>query len=79
MCVFRDAGHILGSSIVEIFITGGGTEKKLVFQAILGQQLRGVTFGTLEVERSGRAIVESTYGDRNHRPYDETLESLKTS
>lgn len=74
---FRDAGHILGSAIVEIFITEDGTEKKLVFSGDLGNSCAALLRDPEIVEEADVLMLESTYGDRNHRPMDETLEEFE--
>lgn len=74
---FRDAGHILGSSIVEMFITEGGTEKKLVFSGDLGNSYAALLADPEVVEEADVLLLESTYGDRNHRPMDDTLEEFE--
>ena len=66
---FRDAGHILGSSIIEVFINEG-QEMRVVFSGDLGNPpvplLRPTTF----IERADYVIMESTYGDRQHENID---------
>ncbi len=74
---FRDAGHILGSSIVEVFIAERGEEKKLVFSGDLGNSCAALLEDPEIVERADILLLESTYGDRNHRPMDETLEEFE--
>lgn len=74
---FRDAGHILGSSIVEVFITEGGTEKKLVFSGDLGNSCAALLRDPEIVTDADVLLLESTYGDRNHKPMDETLEEFE--
>jgi metallo-beta-lactamase family protein len=74
---FRDAGHILGSSIVEIFITEDGREKKLVFSGDLGNSCAALLRDPETIEQADVLLLESTYGDRNHRPMDETLEEFE--
>ena len=74
---FQDAGHILGSSIVEIFITEGGKEKKLVFSGDLGNCCAALLRDPEIIEKADVLLMESTYGDRNHRPMDETLEEFE--
>ncbi|MCR8923334.1 MBL fold metallo-hydrolase [Dasania sp. GY-MA-18] len=70
---FRDAGHILGSAIVEVFVTEQGVEKKLVFSGDLGNSCSALLRDPEVVEHADVLLLESTYGDRNHRPMDETL------
>ena len=74
---FRDAGHILGSSIVEIFIAEDGVEKKLVFSGDLGNSCAALLSDPEIVEEADVLLLESTYGDRNHRPMDETLKEFE--
>ena len=74
---FRDAGHILGSAIVEIFITEGDREKKLVFSGDLGNSSMALLRDPEAVQEADVLMMESTYGDRGHRSMDETLEELE--
>lgn len=74
---YRDAGHILGSAIVELFITEAGTEKKLVFSGDLGNSCAALLRDPEVVETADVLLLESTYGDRDHRPMDETLEEFE--
>jgi len=75
---FRDAGHILGSAIVEIFITEEGVDKKLVFSGDLGNSFAALLRDPEIVEEADVLMLESTYGDRNHRPMEETLEEFES-
>ena len=74
---FNEAGHILGSSIVELFITEAGVEKKLVFSGDLGNSCAALLRDPATIEQADVLLLESTYGDRNHRPMDETLEEFE--
>ena len=73
---YRDAGHILGSAIVELFITENGAEKKLVFSGDLGNSCAALLRDPEVVNTADVLLLESTYGDRNHRPMTETLEEF---
>lgn len=72
---FRDAGHILGSAIIEIWVQHAGGEKKLVFSGDLGEPDRPIMRDPTLIESADVLLVESTYGDRDHRTmaatYDE--------
>ena len=70
---FREAGHILGSAIVELFITENGRERKLVFSGDLGNSHAALLRDPETIESADILLMESTYGDRDHRPIDETL------
>ncbi len=74
---YRDAGHILGSAIVELFITEGGTEKKLVFSGDLGNSCAALLRDPEVVDTADVLLLESTYGDREHRPMEQTLEEFE--
>ena len=75
---FRDAGHILGSAIVELYIKERGIEKKLVFSGDLGNSCAALLKDPEIVEEADVLLLESTYGDRDHRPMDETLEEFES-
>ena len=74
---FHDAGHILGSSIVEIKLTEKGTEKILVFSGDLGKTDSVLMKDPAVLTKADVVLMESTYGDRNHRNLDATLEQLE--
>ena len=69
---FRDAGHILGSCIVELWLTERGEERKLVFSGDLGHRDAPIMRDPEFIKSADLVLMESTYGDRNHRTWDET-------
>ena len=69
---FQDAGHILGSSIVELWLTEGGETRKLVFSGDLGHADAPVLRDPEIIKSADFVLMESTYGDRGHRSWDET-------
>lgn len=71
-CVFRDAGHILGSAIIEMFLKEG----KVVFSGDLGQPGRPIVEDPTPVAEADVLLVESTYGDRNHKSLVQTLDEF---
>ena len=71
-CRFRDAGHILGSAILEIFIR----KTKIVFSGDLGQPGRPVVADPTPIEDADVLLVESTYGNRDHKSLVQTLDEL---
>ena len=75
---FLDAGHILGSAIVEVYITEDGKEKKLVFSGDLGNSQAALLRDPEIVESADILLLESTYGDRNHRSMDATLQEFES-
>ncbi len=72
----QDAGHILGAAIVEVWLEDGGQRRKLVFSGDLGQADAPVMNDPTRVSDADLVLMESTYGDRDHRPFDQTLEEL---
>lgn len=64
---FRDAGHILGSSILEIWVAEGGKETKIVFSGDLGNSGVPITRDPAVIGEADYLVVESTYGDRVHQ------------
>jgi metallo-beta-lactamase family protein len=73
---FRDAGHILGSAILEVWLEEGGKTRKLVFSGDLGMPGRPVLNDPTPIESADVLLVESTYGNRLHKTLAETLDEL---
>ncbi|MEQ8313224.1 MAG: MBL fold metallo-hydrolase [Gammaproteobacteria bacterium] len=73
---FFDAGHILGSAIVEITLTEQGKEKRLVFSGDLGNKDSKLMNDPEQLTRADLVLMESTYGNRNHRSMEETISQL---
>ena len=71
-CMYRDAGHILGSAIMEIFLG----DRKLVFSGDLGQPGRPIVEDPARVEEADVLLVESTYGNRNHKSLVQTMDEF---
>ena len=76
---FKDAGHMLGSSIIELWITEDGKEKKIVFTGDLGNNDIPLLREPTMIDDADILIMESTYGDRLHeKKEDKASEFLKT-
>jgi metallo-beta-lactamase family protein len=75
---FMDAGHILGSALVEVWLHEGSVSKKLVFSGDVGQYGSPIMNDPDTITEADAVIVESTYGDRLHREIDLTLAELGT-
>ncbi|WP_417818903.1 MBL fold metallo-hydrolase RNA specificity domain-containing protein [Tritonibacter scottomollicae] len=73
---FRDAGHILGSAIVEIWVTEKGHSRKLVFSGDLGQPGRPILRDPAIVEEADILFIESTYGNRLHKNLTDTVDEF---
>lgn len=74
---FRDAGHILGSAIVEVWLREGEESRKLVFSGDLGQPNTPILRDPVTVRDADAVLLESTYGDRLHRSRESTLEEMR--
>jgi metallo-beta-lactamase family protein len=72
----RDAGHILGSSSIEMWLTEGSVIRKLVFSGDLGQYDTPILHDPFAFESADLVLMESTYGDRRHRSRDDTEREL---
>jgi metallo-beta-lactamase family protein len=72
----RDAGHILGSAIVEVWLEEAGQKRKLVFSGDLGMPSRPVLRDPCPVAEADYLLVESTYGNRLHRSLQDTEDEL---
>lgn len=70
--LLRDAGHILGSATVELRADG----KTLVFSGDLGQKDTPLLRDPQPVPCADLLLMESTYGDRNHKPREATVHEL---
>ncbi len=75
-CMFRDAGHILGSAIIEVWIKFAKDHKKLVFSGDLGQPGHPIVRDPTPIQQADVLLVESTYGNRLHRSMPDTLAEL---
>jgi len=70
---YHDAGHILGSAIVELVYEENGKRRTLVFSGDLGYRDAPVMEPPTQIQHADAVLMESTYGDRLHRPIAETL------
>ena len=68
---FNDAGHMLGSSIVEIWVTENGKREKIVFTGDLGNNDIPLLDSPTMIEDADYLVMESTYGSRLHMRNDE--------
>lgn len=72
----RDAGHILGSAIAELRVRTRDGERRLVFSGDLGHRGAPILRDPARVTQADLVVMESTYGDRNHRAWDNTWQEL---
>lgn len=78
--VFNDAGHILGSAVVELWVTEDKEEEKktskIVFSGDLGVEDRPILRDPTIIKSADFVIMESTYGNRLHPKREMRIESL---
>ncbi|MBW2046385.1 MAG: MBL fold metallo-hydrolase [Deltaproteobacteria bacterium] len=72
----RNAGHILGSSILELWVGENRETLKIVFSGDLGKKDQLIVKDPHEVFDADYLFLESTYGNRLHRSFDESKEEL---
>jgi metallo-beta-lactamase family protein len=64
--VFHDAGHILGSSMLELQVTEGGSPRTVLFSGDVGQRNKPIIHDPTLFQLADIVVMESTYGDREH-------------
>lgn len=74
--IFRDAGHILGSGMVELWVTNGGKKTKLVFSGDVGTSDQPIIRDPSVITEADFLFIESTYGNRLHKTIDESKEEF---
>ena len=75
---FRDAGHILGSAILEILIEEEGRIVRLVFSGDLGPMQTVMGRAPAEITDADYVVIESTYGNREHKDNQQTRDEFQT-
>jgi metallo-beta-lactamase family protein len=80
---FREAGHMLGSASIQLWIEENGQERVVVFSGDLGPRTAPILKEFEPFRHADLVFLESTYGGHDHRPFRETagefLEILKTA
>lgn len=74
---FADAGHILGSSILELWVREGPKQTKLVFSGDLGSTGKPFVKDPSIIDEADYLVMECTYGDRLHRDKGDRVEKLR--
>lgn len=75
-CRFRDAGHTLGSAIIEIWVSEYGLATKLVFSGDLGQSGRTIVREPAAIDEADILVIASTYGNRQHKSLAATEDKM---
>lgn len=74
---FSDAGHILGSASLELTVRDNGAERVIVFSGDLGPSGLPLIRDPEPFQRADVLLLESTYGDRDHRSRADTIKELQ--
>lgn len=75
---FFDAGHMLGSAMIEIEVVENGKSTKIVFSGDIGQIDKPIIRDPVMLERADYIVMESTYGDRLHERRGDVETQLET-
>lgn len=73
---FLDAGHILGSGTLELWFQDSLKEKKIVFSGDIGKKGNPIVKDPLNPVEADFIVMESTYGNRLHKPLKESIDEL---
>ncbi len=73
---FTDIGHLLGSACIEVWLSEGGVEKKIVFSGDVGNTGQPIIRDPEGVEEADYVMIESTYGSRLHGEEHEHVNTL---
>jgi len=74
---FSEAGHLLGSASIRLTVREGQTSRRLVFSGDLGPKGAPILKDYEPFHHADWVFIESTYGDRDHRPFADTVEEFK--
>ncbi len=74
---FIDAGHILGSAILEVWYKNSDTEKKIVFSGDIGKSGNPIIRDPEHVTDADYVLTESTYGNRFHKNLNASIQELE--
>ncbi len=75
-CRYRDAGHILGSAMIECWVLEKDAKKKMVFSGDVGQPGRPIMHDPTPIADADYLLTESTYGNRLHKVLPDTEREL---
>jgi metallo-beta-lactamase family protein len=73
---FIDAGHLLGSASIEMWLTEDGKTKKVVFSGDIGNNNQPIIRNPQYIKQVDYVVMESTYGDRNHERAEDYVSEL---
>ncbi|HZL59543.1 MAG TPA: MBL fold metallo-hydrolase [Stellaceae bacterium] len=73
---YYNAGHILGSASILVEAQDAGQRKSVLFSGDIGNRGRPLLVPPVTPQQADFVVMESTYGDRAHRPIDQSIEEL---
>ncbi|MDD4951215.1 MAG: MBL fold metallo-hydrolase, partial [Desulfovibrionaceae bacterium] len=73
---YKDAGHILGAAFIELTYANGAQSTKMVFSGDIGRPEQLIVNDPDPAETPDYLFMESTYGDRNHKDEQNSLDEL---
>jgi len=74
--VFVEAGHMLGSASIQLLVGADGAERRVVFSGDLGPHSAPILREAEPFTRADLLFLESTYGDRDHKPFKDTTDEF---
>src|SRR5262249_44667446 len=74
--IWAEAGHMLGSASIQLIVDEGGPQKRVVFSGDLGPRGVPILRDFEPFRHADLVFLESTYGDHDHRPFNETVEEF---
>ena len=70
---FINAGHILGSASIFLELAEGAHKSSVLFSGDLGQSSDPLLIGPVNPPHADAVVMETTYGDRNHKPFEPSI------
>lgn len=74
--MWTEAGHMLGSASIQLAVEEEGRTKRIVFSGDLGPRTAPILREFEPFAEADLVFMESTYGDRDHRPFRETVDEF---
>jgi metallo-beta-lactamase family protein len=74
--VWTESGHMLGSASIQLIVQEGGRQKRVVFSGDLGPKGIPMLRACKPFHQADMVFLESTYGDRDHKPFRETVDEF---
>ena len=74
--IYREAGHMLGSASIQLLVEENGKTKTIVFSGDLGPRGTPILKDSETFAEADLVVLESTYGDRDHRPREATVDEF---